>query len=66
VHAFPELKEKAKGMGYDVADYDGCSTLYFKCFDDAQNFFSSKDHAKLGEDCKHFMDLSKGVKVMVG
>ena len=60
------MKEKAKVMGYDVADYDGCSTLYFRSFDDAGNFFGSEDHKKLGEDCKEFMDLSKGVKVMVG
>ncbi|KAH8175633.1 ethD domain-containing protein [Sarocladium implicatum] len=66
VHAFPELREKAKSLGYDVDDWDGCSTLYFKEFDDAQNFFQSKDHKSLGEDCKHFMDLEKGVKVVVG
>lgn len=59
------MKEKAKAMGYDVVDFDACSTLYFMSFDDAQKFFERKDEA-LGEDCKEFMDLSKGVKVMVG
>ncbi|KAK0389750.1 hypothetical protein NLU13_3323 [Sarocladium strictum] len=60
------MKEKAKDKGYDVADYDDCFTLYFKSFGDAQIFFSSKSYANLIENRKHFSDLSKGVKVMVG
>lgn len=35
----PDMKENAKDKGYDVADYDDCSTLYFKSFGDAQIFF---------------------------
>ena len=66
LHAFPEMREKAKSLGYHVDDWDGCSILYFKTFDDARNFFSSKEHATLAEDCKQFMDLEKGVKVVVG
>lgn len=66
VYVFFEMKEKVKGMGYDVVDYDGCFILYFKSFDDVQNFFLLKDYVSFGEDCKYFMDLSKGVKVMVG
>ena len=68
VHQFPELREQVQSLGgmYDILDYDGCSTLWFNKWEDAKNFFSSKSHQALGEDCAHFMDTKKGVKVFIG
>jgi hypothetical protein len=50
----------------DPLDYEGCSTLWFKNWDDAEAFFKSPEYSKLAADCVHFMDTSKGIKVMAG
>jgi hypothetical protein len=49
-----------------LLDYDGCSTLWFKRWEDAEAFFTSPEYAALAADCKHFMDTEKGVRAMVG
>jgi hypothetical protein len=50
----------------DPLDYEGCSTMWFRNWDDAEAFFKSPEHANLAADCVHFMDTSKGIKVMAG
>jgi hypothetical protein len=46
-HQTPELKEKAKSLGLEHMDYDGCSELWVKDFDDAMKFFQVHDNIKL-------------------
>jgi hypothetical protein len=53
-------------MGMDVLDYDGCSTLWVKSWDDAEKFFSSPEYGNLFADCANFMDTASGIKVMAG
>lgn len=38
-HQTPEMKEKAKSLGLEHMDFDGCSELWVKDFDDALKFF---------------------------
>lgn len=48
-------------------DFDGCSTLWFKSWDDFNAFFTSQEYeGKLMDDCKRFMDLEAGVHVFAG
>ncbi|KAK7425291.1 hypothetical protein QQZ08_008188 [Neonectria magnoliae] len=48
-------------------DFDGCSTLWFKTWDDFESFFTSPDYeGSLTEDCKHFTDLDDGLSVFAG
>lgn len=53
-------------MGIELLDYEGCSTLWFRNWDDAENFFNSPEYAGLSADCAHFMDTSKGIKMIAG
>ena len=38
-HQTPEMKEKAKSLGLEHLDFDGCSELWVKDFEDALKFF---------------------------
>lgn len=60
------MRARARALGMDLLDYDGCSTLWFRSWEDAEAFFASPDYAALASDCKHFMDTDKGVRAMVG
>lgn len=40
----PEMKEKAKSLGMEILDYDGCSTIWVKSWDDWMNFASSPEY----------------------
>ena len=40
-HQTPEMKEKAKSLGLEHMDFDGCSELWVKDFDDATKFFQA-------------------------
>lgn len=60
------MRARAETLGMALLDYDGCSTLWFKRWEDAEAFFTSPEYAALAADCKHFMDTEKGVKAMVG
>lgn len=66
MHQSPEVKARANKLGMDLLDYDGCSTLWLKCWEDVEAFFSSAEYRSLAADCVHFMDTSKGIKVMAG
>ncbi|KAF7557048.1 hypothetical protein G7046_g6131 [Stylonectria norvegica] len=68
-HQFPEMKEGLKRIGMKTMDYDGCSTLWFKTWDNFEEFFTSTDiQVKLTrEDCNNFMVLDDpGINVFVG
>lgn len=60
------MRAKAQAMGMDLLDHDGCSTLWFRSWENAEAFFTSPDYKALAADCKHFMDTDSGIKVMVG
>ncbi|VUC33175.1 unnamed protein product [Clonostachys rosea] len=66
LHQTPEMKTRAKALGMDVFDYDGCSALWFQKWEDAEAFFASPEYSSLSADCAHFMDTSRGIKVMAG
>jgi hypothetical protein len=38
LHAYPELKKMATDSGLDLLDFDGCSEIYVKSFEDWDNF----------------------------
>lgn len=62
------MKEGLVKMGMKPMDYDGCSTLWFKNWDDFEKFFTHPDHlaGKLGEDCQHFLDIESGLEFYAG
>lgn len=62
------MKQKLQDMGMDVLDFDGCSTLWVKSFDDLERFFTSPEYQKLSDDCKNFMetDAKGALKVFAG
>lgn len=44
-HQTPEMKERAKSLGLEHLDYDGCSEIYVKSWEDWENFFKvSRNH----------------------
>jgi hypothetical protein len=52
------MREQAKVLGLPQLDFDGCSEIYVKTWDDWINFYNSKEFAAaLGPDCNHFMEL---------
>lgn len=57
-HQTPEMKERVRGLGEKVLDYDGCATLWFKDWDTWIKFKNSEEYAAvLGPDCKYLMTL---------
>lgn len=64
----PEIKEKLKSLGMDVLDYDGCSQIWVRDWQDWVEFASSPEYAAaLMPDADHFMDYkNSGIKVMAG
>jgi len=64
-HAPPEAKEKVKGLGLELMDYDGCSEIWVKSFDDWEKFANDPNFGKkLVGDSDHFMQLP--FRVMAG
>lgn len=59
-HQFPRDKERLRGLGRTVLDYDGCSTTWFRDWDDAEAFWQSKELKDMFQDCANFMDVSEG------
>ena len=57
-HQTPEMKERARSLGENVLEYDGCAQLWVKSWDDWLKFYNSKEYAvALGPDCDRFMQL---------
>lgn len=59
-HQFPRDKERLRGLGRNVLDYDGCSTTWFRNWDDAETFWQSKELKDMFQDCANFMDVTEG------
>ncbi|KAH7121049.1 hypothetical protein B0J11DRAFT_438037 [Dendryphion nanum] len=64
----PEMKEKIKSLGMELLDYDACSQIWVKSWDDWERFSTSPEYAAaLLPDADHFMDYKKsGIKVFAG
>ncbi|ORY06914.1 EthD domain-domain-containing protein [Clohesyomyces aquaticus] len=64
----PEMKEKIKSFGMELLDYDACSQIWVKSWDDWEKFVTSPEYAAaLMPDTEHFMDVKgEGIKVMAG
>ena len=61
------MKLKVKSLGLDLLDYDACSTLWVRSWDDYVEFVRSEEYRVLAADTKHFMDVEGGgIKVMAG
>lgn len=45
-HQAPELKEKAKALGLAQLEYDGCSDIYVKNWEDWMKFYKSPEYAE--------------------
>ncbi|KAL3486077.1 EthD domain-containing protein [Aspergillus germanicus] len=57
-HQTPEMKERARSLGENVLDYDGCAQLWVRTWDDWMAFYTSKEYAAaLSDDCHFFMQL---------
>ncbi|KAF2677360.1 hypothetical protein K458DRAFT_447012 [Lentithecium fluviatile CBS 122367] len=64
----PEMKEKIKSLGMELLDYDACSQIWVKSWNDWEKFSTSPEYAAaLMPDAGHFMDYKKsGIKVFAG
>lgn len=63
----PEMKKKVQALGMEVLDYDACSQIWVKSWDDWVEFASSAEYsAALMPDGANFMDVTAGIKVMAG
>lgn len=52
------MKERAKALGENCLDYDGCAELWVKSWDDWLAFYNSPEYAAaLKDDCDRFMVL---------
>ena len=53
------MKQKAQSLtGIKMLEFDGCSEIWVKSWDDWVNFFSSPEYnAALSPDCKYFMQM---------
>ncbi|KAF9889462.1 hypothetical protein FE257_007364 [Aspergillus nanangensis] len=57
-HQTPEMKERARSLGENVLDYDGCAQLWVRSWDDWMEFYNSEEYAAaLSDDCHYFMEL---------
>ena len=45
-HQTPEMKEKAKELGLPQLEYDGCSDIYVKSWDEWMRFYKSPEYAE--------------------
>ncbi|KAK3048038.1 hypothetical protein LTR09_010553 [Extremus antarcticus] len=64
-HQTPEMKERAQSLGLEHFDFDGCSEIWVKSWEDWERFYKSDDYAKaLAPDCRFFMAMP--IKVAVG
>ncbi len=52
------MREDLKKFGQQVLDFDGCSTVWFRTWDDYSNFFTGQDFPALVQDGELFMDVS--------
>ncbi|KIH87360.1 hypothetical protein SPBR_05349 [Sporothrix brasiliensis 5110] len=57
-HTSPAAKARLAKMGQQVLDFDGCSTLWFRNWDDYEQFFTAPDFSELVADGDLFMDTS--------
>ncbi len=66
-HCPPETHAKVKALGVDVLEYDGCTTMWVRDWDDIIAFHHSEDFKRTAADCAHFLDLSPGgLRAMAG
>lgn len=57
-HQTPLMKERARSLGENVLDYDGCAQLWVRSWDDWMGFYNSAEYAAaLSDDCHRFMAL---------
>ncbi|CAK7204330.1 hypothetical protein SEUCBS139899_007085 [Sporothrix eucalyptigena] len=66
-HCKPEEREQVKKLGVEVLDYDACTTMWVREWDDMIGFHASADFQRMVQDCGHFLDLSPGgLRAMAG
>ncbi|KAH8651835.1 EthD domain-containing protein [Tricladium varicosporioides] len=55
----PEFKQKASQLtGIKMLEFDGCSEIWVKTWDDWMAFFKSEEYAQaMNPDCKYFMAM---------
>lgn len=54
----PETKERARSLGGNVQDYDGCAQLYMRTWDDWLALQHSEEYSTaLAADCRRFMQF---------
>jgi len=61
----PDFKAKAAELaGVKMLDFDGCSEIWVRSWEDWMKFYNSKEYAAaLGPDCRHFMQTPISVYV---
>jgi hypothetical protein len=56
-HQTPETKATVQRVGHKLLDFDGCSTMWVRSWDDYERFITSTEYAGLAADCDHFLDV---------
>ncbi|PLB50104.1 hypothetical protein P170DRAFT_424526 [Aspergillus steynii IBT 23096] len=57
-HQTPEMKDRARSLGENVLEYDGCAQMWVRSWDDWMAFYNSDEYAAaLSDDCNEFMQL---------
>lgn len=52
------MREKVRTLGLNTLEYDGCSEIWVRSWDDWMRFYTSEEYAKaMGPDCEHFMKM---------
>lgn len=54
-HQTPEMKEKVKGLGMELMDWDGCSEIWVKNWEDWENFAKASIQSPAGSFCMRFI-----------
>ncbi|CAK7214808.1 hypothetical protein SCUCBS95973_002259 [Sporothrix curviconia] len=66
-HCTPEERARIHELGVEAMDYDACTTMWVRAWDDMVQFHKSEDFKRMAADCAHFLDLSPGgLRAMTG
>lgn len=66
-HCTPEMRARVPQLGVEVMDYDACTTMWVREWDDMVSFHASEDFQRMAADCGHFLDLTPGgLRAMAG
>ncbi|CAK7244668.1 MAG: hypothetical protein STHCBS139747_006212 [Sporothrix thermara] len=66
-HCTPDERAHIHELGIEAMDYDACTTMWVREWDDTVQFHESDDSRRMAQDCEHFLDRSPGgLRAMAG